>query len=82
MNTAFFTQHSLVVQPREIITPRLVTEPIHRPSLHLLSEDERNRILDEINAREATQRQHNIDAEAEANAEGRIHRNTRPQCHE
>lgn len=79
MIAAPFTHHSQVVQTSGIITPRIVTAQIQRPSLHTLSETERNRILDDLAALE---RQHRLDAEAEAHAEGRIHRNTRTQRHE
>lgn len=82
MTTPAFNHHSQVVQPSGIITPRLVTEQIHRPSLHTLSQSERNRILDELIDREAQQRQHNLDAQSELHTEGRVHRNTRSQRHE
>ena len=82
MIAASFTHHSQVVQPTGIITPRFVTEQIQRPSLHTLTEAERNRILDDLIERENAQRQHNLDAQAELHTEGRIHRNTRTQRHD
>lgn len=82
MNTATFTHHSQVVQPSGIITPRFVTEQIQRPSLHTLSDAERNRILDDLIEREKAQRQHALDAQAELHSEGHVHRNTRPQRHD
>jgi hypothetical protein len=47
-----FARHCQVVRPREIISPRTVTAVICRPTLHLLTPAERNRILDDLAERE------------------------------
>lgn len=82
MTSATFTHHSQVVQPSGIITPQFVTAQIQRPSLHTMTEADRNRILDDLIDRENAQRQHALDTESELHTEGRIHRNTRPQRHD
>lgn len=75
-----FTQHCQVVQPVGIIAPRFVTAEVRRPTLHTLSTEDRNRILDELAEKE--RRQSRLHAESELYTEGRIHRNTRPQRHD